>query len=151
MLVPRFDSSLHPEMSYISTFCFLGTPPPDEPEARVGLPDLRGGAAGVRVLARAEADPVALPDLPRGAGGGEALGGGGRGSNDGCSGAVGLSWIAKGLAFVLGAGGGGEALGGGGLGSVEGTSGAVGLSWIAKGLAFVLGAGPGGGGGPPGE
>ena len=118
MLVPRFDSSLHPEMSYISTFCFLAAAPPVDPEARVALPpvalpDLRGGAAlawvwaGVRVLARDEADPVALPDLPLGAGGGDALGGGGRGSVDGCSGAVGLSWIASGLALALGAGGGG--------------------------------------------
>ena len=104
-------------MSYISTFARLGTPPPDDPEARVALappvalPDLGGAAAGVRVLARAAADPVALPDLPRGAGGGEALGGGGLGSVDGISGAVGraMSSIANGLALALalGAGGGG--------------------------------------------
>ena len=94
-------------MSNISTFARLGTPPPDEPDARVALPppvalpDLGGAAA------RDEADPVALPDLPLGAGGGEALGGGGLGSVEGTSGAVGLSWIARGLALALGAGGGG--------------------------------------------
>ena len=100
-------------MSYTSTFCFLAAAaPPVDPEARVALPppvalpDL-ASVAGVRVLARAEADPVALPDLPLGAGGGEALGGGGRGSVDGCSGALGLSWMASGLALALGAGGGG--------------------------------------------
>ena len=118
LVARRPDSSLHPEMSNISTFCFLGTPPPVDPEARVALPpvalpDLGGAAAGVRVLARDEADLVALPDLPLGAGGGEALGGGGLGSVEGTSGAVGLSWIARGLALALGAGGGG---GGGGPG-----------------------------------
>ena len=114
-------------MSYISTFCFLAAAPPVDPEARVALPpvalpDLRG----VRVLARAEADPVARPLLPRGAGGGEALGGGGRGSVDGTSGAVGLSWIARGLALAFGAGGGG--------GGPPGVYGA---------LAIALGARPG--------
>ena len=104
----------HVEMSYISTFCFLAAAPPDDPDALVvalpppvALPDLGGAAAGVRVLA----DPAALPDLPRGAGGGEALGGGGRASVEGCSGAVGraMSSIANGLALALalGAGGGG--------------------------------------------
>ena len=77
----------------------------------MALPDLGGAAAGVRVLARAEADPVARPLLPLGAGGGEALGGGGLGGVEGCSGAVGLamSSIANGLALALalGAGGGG--------------------------------------------
>ena len=68
-------------MSYISTFCFLAAAPPVEPEARVALPPValpdRGGAAalwaGVRVLARDEADPVALPDLPLGAGGSDSV------------------------------------------------------------------------------
>jgi len=82
-------------MSYISTFCFLGAAPPEDPEARVAaldtLPDLAVLGAGVRVLARAAAEPVALPDLPRGAGGGEADGGGGLASVDGCSGAVGFA------------------------------------------------------------
>ena len=89
-------ATTYPEMSYISTFCLLAAAPPDDPEARVALPppvalpDLGGAAplGGVRVLARAAAEPVALPDLPLGAGGGEALGGG-RGSVDGTSGAAG--------------------------------------------------------------
>ncbi|MEC9369992.1 MAG: hypothetical protein VYB33_01630 [Pseudomonadota bacterium] len=96
----------------------MAAAPPEDPDALVAppapppvaLPDLAvAPAAGVRVLARAADDPVALPDLPRGAGGGEADGGGGRGCVDGCSGAAGfaISWIAKGRALALGAGGGG--------------------------------------------